>query len=123
MLMKATGVLLTVGLFGVACSSVEPPKADTTTPPISCVLRGLTVSPATVTVHIGDTLRVAASYNDCPGPQRTHSFRWSSSNATIASVDSIGGLITARGEGVATIIAELADDRTQKGAMLLQVAR
>jgi uncharacterized protein YjdB len=119
--------ILTLSCFlaasAIACAAPYSPHADTTTTPVSCTLRGVTVSPATRVVKVGDTLRVAASFNDCPGPQRIHEFRWSSSNPAIATVDSLGGLTTARGEGVATISAALAEDRSQKGAMLLQVVR
>lgn len=85
-----------------------------------CVLIGPTVSPASATLHPGDTLRVHASYSPCPtGP--APSFRWRSSDTVTAAVDSLTGLVRARTPGQATVVATLLSEPTLKGAMALQV--
>jgi hypothetical protein len=68
-----------------------------------CLLIGPTVSPASATLHPGDTLRVR------------------SSDTLIAVVDSLTGLVRARSLGQASIIATALSDRALVGAMALQV--
>ncbi len=71
-----------------------------------CGLAGPTVTPPSATISQGDTLRLnvsaAGSYCGVNGP---FVFRWSSSNGSIATVDSISGLVTAHSTGAASIIA------------------
>lgn len=85
-----------------------------------CLLIGPTVSPASATLHPGDTLRVRASYSPCPAAAAP-SFRWRSSDTLIAVVDSLTGLVKARSLGQASIIAMALSDRSLMGAMALQV--
>jgi hypothetical protein len=85
-----------------------------------CLLIGPTVSPASATLHPGDTLRVRASYSLCPAAPAP-SFRWRSSDTLIAVVDSLTGLVRARSLGQASIIATALSDRALVGAMALQV--
>ena len=89
----------------------------------SCTLRGPTVRPNSATVHAGDTLRVSASLDWCALNAPTTTFRWSSSDSSVAVVDSLSGLIRARALGTVTIVAAATQDRNIKGAMLLVVAQ
>ena len=63
----------------------------------------VTVSPVAETVVVGDTLRLLAEGFDEDGhPVDDAVFTWSSSDATVATVDTTG-LLTGVGEGVATV--------------------
>jgi uncharacterized protein YjdB len=77
--------------------------------------------PAVATLHIGDTLRAQVTYNDGPNPPRSHPTRWRSANLSVATVDSTGGLITARGLGTTTINATSIEDTTLSTALVLKV--
>ncbi len=67
------------------------------------------VTPASDTVALGDTLRLAAEAFDENGHTVAGTeFNWSSSNASIAGVDD-SGLVTGNGEGLATITATVGD--------------
>ena len=121
--MKIVVSTLVLAALTISCRATDSPNADAALPPVGCVVNGVTVSPSSATVSIGDTLRASANFDDCPGPPRQHSYRWSSSNTTVAVVDSVSGLATARTEGAVTIIAELVEDRALKGAMVLRVTR
>ena len=86
----------------------------------TCAEMEITVSPASATLHPGDTLRVRASNSPCqtgPAP----SFRWRSSDTVTAVVDSLTGLVRARSPGQATVVATLLSEPTLHGAMILQV--
>ena len=69
----------------------------------------VTVSPSADTIAPGDTLRLTAAAYDANG-QRVDGaeFTWSSSNASVGSVDG-SGLVTGIGEGTATITATAGD--------------
>ncbi len=67
------------------------------------------VTPASDTVTLGDTLRLAAEAFDENGHAVAGTdFNWSSSNVSIAGVDD-SGLVTGNGEGLATIKATVGD--------------
>ena len=67
------------------------------------------VTPASATVTLGDTLRLAAEAFDENGHAVAGTdFNWSSSNASVAGVDD-SGLVTGNGEGLATITATVGD--------------
>ena len=79
---------------------------------------GVVVSPPSATLRPGDSLQASATFG-CAGEHA--SVRWSSSNTTIATVDSVSGLVRAlSAPGTASIIASLAADRAMNGAMALQ---
>ena len=67
---------------------------------------GVEVSPSTTTLaSLGDTVRLAAEASDANGhPVAGAEFTWSSSDASVARVDE-GGLVTAVGNGAATVTA------------------
>ena len=110
--------LVAVGACGATASD-----AVTLPDSVSCTLQGPTVRPSTATLHPGDTLRVSASLPSCGLGATTATFRWSSSDSSVALVDSLSGLIRARSLGTVTIVAAAAADRSVKGAMLLVVAQ
>jgi hypothetical protein len=87
-----SSLLLTAAL--AACEQATGPRA-----PVS-------VTPATATLAWGDTLRVSADALGA-GPS-VGGVRWSSSDTTVARVDS-AGLVTARGGGTARLTARAGD--------------
>ena len=110
--------LVAVGACGATASDAVTPIDSP-----GCTLPGPTVRPNPATLHPGDTLRASASMPSCPlDPPVTTTFRWASSDSSVASVDSLSGLIRARALGTVTISAAATLDRNVKGAMLLVVA-
>ena len=105
-----------------ACRTTEVTREDPD-PPIDCITIGRpALSPETAKLRLGDTLRVTANMGTPPcGPLIIPEFRWSSSDTSIAAVDSIAGLVRARKQGITTIIARVALDRTLAGAMVVEV--
>lgn len=86
------------GVRGHALVTVEQRAARIDISPLPDTLRSL-----------GDTVRLAAGGVDANGhsmPQRQ--FRWASSDTTVASVDSVG-LVTATGNGSASVSAAIGD--------------
>jgi len=78
---------------------------------------GPSVLPASVAVSVGDTVRFTAEYSTtCPLWSSPTRFRWTSSNAERAIVDSLTGLATARDTGTVVIEATIAQDSTLAGA-------
>jgi uncharacterized protein YjdB len=77
----------------------------TTAPPTAATIE---IAPAAPEMVVGDTLRLTATVRDSHGNVLSgHSVNWGSSTASstaVATVDSTG-LVTARGEGSATILA------------------
>lgn len=77
----------------------------------------MTVTPASVTVSIGDTVRFSAYMAPpCGSGIDSVRFRWSSGNASRMSVDSLTGLATARDSGTVVITATTVFDPTVSGA-------
>jgi len=116
------GAAVLVGILvlaGIACGDkiTVPPAVVTPTP--SPVVRSVTVTPGAATLNVGERLTLAASVNADAGiTDRT--VTWSSSNASIASVD-VNGVVTAVGPGNATITATSRADATVKGAAIVTV--
>ena len=103
-----------------ACRTTEVTREDPVVPS-DCLIRHLVVSPAHATLSQNDTIRVTARDEPCSGPVVYTDFRWSSSDTSIALVDSLAGLVRARKQGLATIIARAALDRRVMAAMAAQV--
>jgi hypothetical protein len=65
----------------------------------------LTISPATPTLRVGETLQMAASATDASGaPVASPAFTWASSNPSLAQVDAAGRVL-ARYPGTVRIVA------------------
>ena len=90
----------------------------------SCTLIGVTVSPATANIQVGDTLRAKAHYGPTAqcGGVAAPDYRWRSSDTIVATVDT-GGLVRAKHFGVASITALLKQDTTEAGAMIVNIAQ
>jgi|KBSMisStandDraft_5_1062788.scaffolds.fasta_scaffold51580_2 hypothetical protein len=118
--MKIFAAIGLVGAVLLACAGADVSRAGSRPTDTACVLLGITISPTNAVVHVGDTLRVRAAFDDCPGPSRVHSYRWTTTNASVATVDSLG-LVRAQARGVVTIVAALVDAPDIEGAMVLNV--
>jgi uncharacterized protein YjdB len=105
----------------VACGAITSGEKPVIAAAVGCI-SGPTVTPSPVTLHPGDTLRLHADTIQCGFAGAVH-YRWRSSDTTVGTVDSASGLIHARGQGVATIVARMLEDSVVKGAAVLQVVR
>ena len=90
-----------------ACDSVTPTVASTA---VSCDQLGVRVSPATVTMVVGDSAILSAAAPTCASLPVPFSVTWRSSNQAIASVDSLSGRVHALTLGQASIIASVVGD-------------
>ena len=97
----STLVLLTLACWTVACGdgTTEPPPSD---PPRATTVE---VTPPTVELTaLGGTVRFTAQVRDQHGSEMAAPVVWSSGDASVATVDATG-LVTAAGNGTATITA------------------
>lgn len=109
------GLMVTAGCGGSERSATEP------TTEVDCVVALRRVSPASATLHPGDTLRVVAIDDPCPGLPKPMIAQWASSDTSVATVGASDGLVRARSAGRTTIIASDPADPSLKGAMALVV--
>jgi hypothetical protein len=117
--MTVSRVAVGLALVLAGCSA-EGTKSVQTVP--DCSLPTPLMTPPYATLHLGDTLRARASFVPCPQENGiVVAFRWRSSDTTIATVDSIAGLVRARKTGTATIIATLTANTAEQSAMALNV--
>lgn len=107
-----------MALGATSCGSDQAPKIATHLDTMSVCVGGPTVNPSTATLHLGDTLRLRASLG-CLPPTAT-GVRWTSSNDSIAVVDS-AGLVRAMSRGAVTIILSAVVDPNIKGAAAITV--
>lgn len=111
-------ILAPVVIAVTACST------SVAAPPSNCVntAPGASVQPSSATLSVGDTLRLAAALPPgCTGTLPTPVWRWSSSNAAVARVDSLTGLVTAVGPGTTAISAAPTFDPTIRGTSTVRV--
>jgi len=107
-LIAASGLLAalacgdTSGLFGTGAGAVT----------------GVTVSPPTATLNVGDKLTLTATISASGNPNR--SVRWTSSNASVATVDG-AGQVTAIAGGSTSIIATSASNPLVTGVAAITV--
>jgi uncharacterized protein YjdB len=120
--MKAARLLPLAAGFCVACGSDTKPELVTL-----CDLpaRSITVSPATVTMTVGDSALLAASPPQ-PGPcvaplSVPFAVFWRSSNPAVVTVDSTTGKTRGVGAGATTVLAIIVGDTAEKGAAAVQV--
>jgi hypothetical protein len=119
-LIRRSAVLVFIVGLGCTQVDVQTAPAEPPSPPPSCILRGWGLSPASVALFVGDTMRFTVVPGGCNIlPQAV---RWSSSNTQIADVGSITGLVRGKAIGSITIRAVDAADRNTTAAAALQVA-
>jgi uncharacterized protein YjdB len=80
----------------IICGCTEYPKSEITNPPF--------VNKTALTMYVGDETQITASPSNA-------SFKWSSDNESVASVSQTG-VVTAIGEGLATISVASENDKT-----------
>lgn len=101
-----------------ACNKTTAPKAEM---PVDCAVGEAHASPASATLHPGDTLRVRAVVINCPQDPFVPTFSWRASDTSVASVDSASGLVRARANGAATIIGSASQNQQVQIAFALTV--
>jgi hypothetical protein len=106
-------------LMTMSCGRSDRAATDPTFD-LGCTLVGPRVSPASATLHTGDTLRVSATETTCTGTAPA-GVQWTSSDTSVATVGPASGLVRAHGHGTAAIIASDLRDVSIKGAMALTV--
>jgi len=88
-----------------ACGSDSPSSPSTNPPPTTASVNSIELSPATSDVVLGKTTKLTATPRDASGNALSgRSVSWTSSNASVASVDGTG-LVTGVAAGSATITA------------------
>jgi hypothetical protein len=85
------------------------------------VCREAVVSPASATLHVGDTLRASATRSGCSTAQGVLQFRWLSQDTSVVRVDSLSGLVQARKQGITVVVASDVSNPSVKAAMVAQV--
>ena len=91
------------GAATITAASGEISASTTVT--VEQQVSGVSVSPGTATLTaLGDTAQLGAVAHDANGHAMMAAFGWTSSDASVVTVDA-GGLVTAQGNGVATITA------------------
>jgi thermitase len=90
-------------------STTTPGTEITVTTQDEPVLTGIVVSPASVTLDIGDAQQFSATGYDQYGGVMTVTATWSSSTPGVATIDPSTGMLTAIGAGTCTVTATSAD--------------
>jgi hypothetical protein len=111
------GLLTVAGLTACGDKITVPPA---TSAPLDNVVREVVVSPSTVSnLQVGASVTLAASVNAGAGVT-VRTVTWSSSDATVATVDATGK-VTGVKVGSATIIAAATADPAVRGAAVVTV--
>ncbi len=101
----SAGLVTAVGYGATIITAMAGEASATAIVTVTLSADSVTVSPAADTVAVGDTVRLSAEGFDEDGhPVDGAVFTWSSSDATVATVDTTG-LLTGVAEGVATVTA------------------
>ncbi|HTJ22567.1 MAG TPA: Ig-like domain-containing protein, partial [Gemmatimonadaceae bacterium] len=109
-----------VAALSVAGLTACGDKVNVTQPPPDSAVTQVTVTPSSQNMNVGDKVTLVATV--IAGPQQTNrNVTWTSSDATVASVDA-AGVVTANKGGVATIIATSAANPAIKGNAVITVA-
>lgn len=104
-------------LAAAACTRTELPLA-VETPQIPIVICGNMISPPSVKIVVGDTVRFTADVCRPSGP-----VRWTINQPAIAQIDSASGLLRALAVGSATVTAASVQDPNNKGAVRSRLSR
>ena len=115
-------IVYLAAIVAVAACDTATSEHESAADSTPCTTVGPKVSPSSATLHPGDTLRASASLYQCRPGDPVGTFRWLSSDTSVASVGATSGLIQARKGGTATISAAAVQDPNVKGAMLLFVS-
>ena len=93
--------------LAIALSCGDPGEPNRPTPPLPRRgITGISVSPGSVTLAVGDTFRLRAVAM-LEEPSRDTAVVWTSSRPAVVHVDSLEGVVRAISPGWATIIATL----------------
>jgi hypothetical protein len=111
------GALVLAGL--TACGDKISTGTQTSTTPPAAVVHSVTVTPASVSLSIGQNVTLVAQVNADAGLART--VTWASTNAAVATVSS-AGVVQAVASGTAVITATSTADPTVAGAASIIVA-
>lgn len=105
---NSTGLVtaLTNGTSVITATTVDGSFKDTSIATVTTLATGVTISPTTFTIEIGDTQQLTA--NVLPTTASNKSVTWSSGSPTVASVNSTG-LVTALTNGTSVITATTVD--------------
>jgi uncharacterized protein YjdB len=115
--------LVSIVIAGAAIACSPNDRAITGALTSCSSLLTVTVSPATATLHPGDSLHVSVSADKCSAANpATAAYRWTSSDPTVSTVDSLAGMVHARRTGTVTIIATSSTNHSVQGAMEVHVA-
>lgn len=117
--MKLTLLLSLVAVVSLGCDDAGTTRIASQG--VSCDLLGVVVSPASVTLFVGDSTQLTAKPPTCGAPPGSGAVRWRSSNSAMATVDSVAGIVHAVSPGQLTIIASLVADTLVRGAAAVQV--
>lgn len=110
---QALAFIAIVGCEGHDASLNRPP-VDTA---VGVCLTVVTVSPASTSVHVGDTTRF--SVHACGTVP--NDWRWRMSDTGVATVDSVSGLARGKARGLTSVIAVYLRDPTVSGAGVVNV--
>jgi uncharacterized protein YjdB len=91
--------ILVGGLTALSCGKESATPFEPTPPKTGIV--GISVSPASATISVGDTVRFRAVVTGIQNGDTTAA--WASANPTIASVDSVKGLVRGIAPGNVTV--------------------
>lgn len=106
-------------LIFAACSERDASAPPVVLPPGRGV-RGISVSPSSATLRVGDTLRFRATVTGLMGQDTT--VVWASSRADVAGIDSMRGQAQALSVGSATLTATVRSNNNYKaGAQLVVI--
>lgn len=114
---KVTSLLL---LAGVAAFGLVGCGDDVTTQPTPPQVQSVTVSPSSVTIEEGETVKLSANVQADDGASTA--VTWASSNSSVASVDGSGN-VTGQSTGTATITATSNADASKSGAAEVTVTQ
>lgn len=69
---------------------------------------GLSVSPASPTIELGDTIQLVATVTGENGEELDRTIQWASSDTSVARTDA-GGLLIGEGDGTTRVLAQVSD--------------
>lgn len=106
-------------LLLAACSDRDASAPQVALPPRRRGVEGISVSPPSATVRVGDTLRFRATVSGSQA--RDSNIVWASSRPDVAAIDSVRGLAQALSVGSTTLTASLRSNNNYKAAAQLVV--